>query len=79
MTTDAPTHTDDTAAATPSEQLTLALGTTPAPVRTLARQVPPQLRLDARTRQVGRAGIAQLRRILAESSTGAGTDQAQAA
>lgn len=79
MTTDATTHTDDTLAITPSEQLTLALGTTPAPVRPLARQVPPQLRLDARTRQVGRAGIAQLRRILAESSAGATADRAQAA
>lgn len=60
----------DTATAIPTpsgEQLTLALvGAAPAARPVLAaRQLPAQLRLDARTRAVGRAGIAEIRRILA--------------
>jgi len=52
----------------PTGQLSLGLETTGTPaVRLIARQLPAQLRLDARTRQVGRAGIAELRRILADA------------
>ena len=38
-----------------------------------AQGLPPPLRLDHRTRTIGRAGIAQLRRILAESGDTART------
>ena len=67
--------------AAPGEQLRLALPPSPTTtatataIRPAARQLPAQLRLDARTRQVGRVGIAEIRRILAESSP----QQAQAA
>ena len=66
--------------AAPGEQLRLALPPSPTTatataIRPTARQLPAQLRLDARTRQVGRVGIAEIRRILAESSP----QQAQAA
>ena len=44
------------------QQLQLAL---PRRLGAPARQVPAQLRLDARTRQIGRAGIAEIRRIIA--------------
>ncbi len=57
------------------EQLSLALALTPRLTAVpVARQLPAQLRLDARTRQVGRAGIAEIRRILAQGS--ASTSQA---
>jgi len=36
-----------------------------------ADSLPPQLRIDARTRRVGRAGIAELRRILNHDSAAA--------
>jgi hypothetical protein len=36
-----------------------------------ADALPPQLRIDARTRRVGRAGIAELRRILNHDSAAA--------
>jgi hypothetical protein len=64
------TQTTLTTPASPGEQLSLALALTPhrATVPT-ARQLPAQLRLDARTRQVGRAGIAEIRRILAEGAS----------
>jgi hypothetical protein len=38
-----------------------------------AEGLPPQLRLDHRTRTIGRAGIAELRRILAEGGDAART------
>lgn len=67
----------DTATTTP-QQLTLGLALATRPAGNgAARQLPAQLRLDARTRQVGRAGIAELRRILAEgASTSAPTSKA---
>jgi hypothetical protein len=56
------------AAAPGSEQLRLTLPERREPA---LHDVPAQLRLDARTRRVGRAGIAELRRILAEGDQGA--------
>ena len=41
-----------------------------------AEGLPPQLRLDSRTRTIGRAGIAELRRILADAGTGAASNAA---
>ena len=38
--------------------------------------LPPQLRLDSRTRTIGRAGIAELRRLLADAGTGAAASNA---
>jgi hypothetical protein len=35
-----------------------------------ADRLPPQLRIDSRTRTIGRAGIAELRRILADAGAG---------
>ena len=47
------------------QQLELAL---PRRIAPPTRQVPAQLRLDARTRQIGRAGIAEIRRIIAANT-----------
>ena len=46
------------------EQLQLGL---PRRVAAPHHPVPAQLRLDARTRQIGRAGIAEIRRIIAHA------------
>ena len=50
------------------EQLQLGL---PRRVAAPTRPVPAQLRLDARTRQIGRAGIAEIRRIIAHAEADA--------
>lgn len=67
----------------PAQQLHLLPSTeTSAPTGPAARSaaqlsllaadaLPPQLRIDARTRRVGRAGIAELRRILNHDSAAA--------
>lgn len=61
--------TDTTSPAlAPAEQLSLGLALAPRGAAPAARQLPAQLRLDARTRQVGRAGIAEMRRILAQGA-----------
>ena len=44
-----------------------------------AEGLPPQLRLDSRTRTIGRAGIAELRRILADADAGTGAAASTAA
>lgn len=77
MTTARQTSTSTTASIEPSadgEQLRLALPTGTTARRPVARQLPAQLRLDARTRRVGRVGIAEIRRILAEAGTATGVD-----
>ena len=48
------------------QQLQLGL---PRLVAAPTRPVPAQLRLDARTRQIGRAGIAEIRRIIAHADS----------
>lgn len=73
----ADTATETTPQATRSgEQLSLALAVPSAPRPLAARQLPAQLRLDARTRAVGRAGIAEIRRILAQGQDAAGSKAA---